>query len=634
MMTQNSWTFRAFWRSCNLAIVGTILCIASALPVHAATAIRHLEPISWWVGMADPKLQLMVHGDNIQGAKVSIDYPGVSITGLHTTDNPNYLFIDLLIAPNTKAGEMEITFTQAGQNSIRYPYSLQTRQKHSAQREGFGPEDVIYLLTPDRFANGDPTNDTVSAMGDSVNRQAKGGRHGGDLQGMIDRLDYLQEMGFTQIWPMPVLENAMESYSYHGYSTTDYYRIDPRLGSNELYRELSRAAKAKGIGLIQDVVLNHIGSEHWWMDDMPSSDWINHQGQFVPTTHMREALHDPHGAEADKVGFSDGWFVPTMPDLNQRNPFLATYLIQNCIWWVEYAELSGIRVDTYSYPDKTFLSKWTERLMQEYPNFNIVGEEWTINPSIVAYWQKGSLRHDDYETWLPSVMDFPTQKKLIDGLTQPENWASGLRVLYENIATDFVYGDPYNLVVFADNHDMSRILSQLNEDEDLFYMAMTYVLTTRGIPQVFYGTELMMNNPGTDDHGVIRSDFPGGWPSDRVNGFTGEGLNESQKRSQQWFKTLLNWRKNQSVFESGKLMHYTPEDGVYVYFRYTDEQSVMVVMNKNAEQAALNLDRFEQRLGGYHHGIDVIHKKPYDLKQTLTVPAKTALILELSRSQP
>lgn len=420
----------------------------------------------------------------------------------------------------------------------------------------------------------------------------------------------------------------MDAYSYHGYSTTDYYQVDPRFGTNTLYRQLSEKARQHGVGIIMDMILNHIGSEHVWMHDSPSEDWIHNQKQFVQTTHFREALHDPHGTRQDLNAFAVGWFVPTMPDLNQSNPHLATYLIQNAIWWVEYADLSGIRVDTYSYSDKAFLSDWTSRLMQEYPNLNIVGEEWSVNPIITSYWQAGSLRHDNYESALPSVMDFPLQATLIRALREKESWAGGLRSLYEILAGDFIYGDPYNLVVFADNHDMSRVYSQLQEQPELWDMAMTYLLTTRGIPQIFYGTEILMSNTGTDDHGVIRSDFPGGWPDDDVNAFTGEGLSETQKWAQNRIRTLLQLRQRHPQWFTGKLTHYTPQDGVYVYFRHAQEgaeDKLMVVLNKNDKDTALDLARFETMLNG-QSTIQRMNGEKQKLPATLTVPASAASV--------
>ncbi|WJG07887.1 glycoside hydrolase family 13 protein [Aliiglaciecola sp. LCG003] len=605
------------------------LLVLSYCQVSQAITIQHLEPAFWWTGMSDSSLQLMVHGDNIAETTPQISYPGVQITSMEKTDNANYLFINLQLSKSVQAGNFDIVFNQQKSEVARFDYELKPRKQNSAKRLGFSAKDVIYLITPDRFSNGDPDNDTVVGLKEGVNREQKGGRHGGDLQGIINHLDYIEEMGFSQIWTMPIMQNDMHGYSYHGYSTTDYYQVDPRLGSNQLYLSLSEQAASRGIGLIQDVILNHIGSEHWWMKDLPSKDWINNNAKFTPTTHMREVLHDPHAAEADKRGFNDGWFVPTMPDLNQRNPLVAKYLIQNAIWWIEYAQLSGLRVDTYSYSDMAFLSQWTQRIMQEYPNLNIVGEEWSVNPAIVAFWQHGSKRHSDYQSWLPSVMDFPTQQKLINGLTHEEKWGSGLIELYESLTNDYLYGDPYNLLVFADNHDMSRIFTQLDEDEQLYYMAISYLLTTRGIPQIFYGTEILMSHSGSEDHGVIRSDFPGGWPQDEANAFSGVGLTTKQQRAQTYLKKLLNWRKTNPAVTQGKLTHYAPQNGLYVYFRHFKDSKVMVILNKNPEVTELKLARFTEMLQHHQWAKNIMTDLKLPLKQSLNVPAKSASVLEL-----
>ena len=605
------------------------LALLLSVASHAASKIDHLQPAFWWTGMADDTLQIMVHGEDIAKTSPALDYPGVTLLATERLENPNYLFLKLKLASDTKPGTFDIRFDVADETVANYHYELKARRKGSAQRQGFSAKDVIYLITPDRFANGDESNDAVAHLKEGKNRDYKGGRHGGDLQGIINHLDYLQKMGFTQIWMMPVLVNDMEKYSYHGYSTTDYYTVDSRLGSNALYRTLSLEARKRGMGLIKDMIPNHIGLNHWWMEDLPSKDWINHEGKFVSTTHTREALHDPHGVEDDIRAFSDGWFVPTMPDLNQGNPLLATYLIQNAIWWVEYADLTGIRVDTYSYSDMAFLSQWTKRLMTEYPNLNIVGEEWTVNPAITAFWQRGTNRHSDYDSSLPSVMDFPLQAKVISGLKNQETWGTGVKEIYDTIASDFLYGDPYNLVVFPDNHDMSRIASQLNDDVSLIKMAMSYFMTTRGIPQIFYGTEILMNNPGTDDHGIIRADFPGGWPGDNVNGFTGKGLTEKQADFQQFLAKLLNWRKTNPAITQGKLTHYSPKDGVYSYFRHHKQNLVFVILNKNEKAMTLDLARFKAMLKDKKQATDVISGNAFPLGDTLKVPHKTALILEL-----
>ena len=600
-------------------------------PIKSAETYRidHLEPPFWWTGMASNKLQIMVHGNNIAELSPSINYPYIEIKKIHRVENANYLFIDLELSPQMKPGEFEITFSINDQTYLTYQYTLLKREPGSAERLGFNPADVIYLITPDRFANSDLNNDSSPALKETHNRAFKGGRHGGDLQGIIDHLDYIADMGFTQIWLNPVLQNDQPSYSYHGYSTTDYYQIDGRFGTNTLYKKLSEQAKQKGIGIIKDVILNHIGSEHWWMKDLPTRDWINNEGSYTQTSHRRETIHDPHSAITDKKYFADGWFVPTMPDLNQRNPFLATYIMQNSIWWIEYAGLSGFRVDTYSYSDKTFLSQWTDRLVTEYPNINFVGEEWTHNVALVAYWQKDSPRYDDYVSKLPSLMDFPLQKSVINGLLNEENWATGLREIYQVISSDFLYGNPNNLVIFADNHDMNRVFTQLNKDYELFKMAMIHLFTTRGIPQIYYGTEILMTNPEKGDHGIIRTDFPGGWPNDKVNGFTGNGLKPKQKKAQQFIRELLQWRKTSTAVTKGNLIHYTPENGFYIYFRQFENELIMVIMNKNKKQTTLDTNRFEEVLSGKNTGKDVLNNELYDLSIPIKIPKKSAVILNV-----
>ena len=454
--------------------------------------IKHLEPPFWWTDMKSDKLQLMVHGPNIADLRPSISHDNIRITDVKTLDNPNYLFINLEISKNIQPGQFDINFLKNNKTIIKHNYTILERDLNSMHRNGFSSKDVIYLITPDRYANGNPKNDTVSNLTEKANRKNKDARHGGDLKGIIDHLDYISDMGFTQIWLNPVLENNQPNYSYHGYSTTDYYNIDARFGSNQLYKELSAKAKKKGIGIIMDLILNHIGSGHWWMNDLPSKDWINFEGKFIQTNHIHEAVHDPHLTQSQKDLFTDGWFVETMPDLNQDNEFLSTYLIQASIWWIEFADLSGYRIDTYPYVDKNFLSQWSKRISEEYPNFNYVGEEWTSNVAMVSYWQKGSKTYDDYESFIPSMMDFPLQSALNKAIQSEERWDSGIGNIYRVLSNDFQYGDPYNLVVFAGNHDMIRIYSELNENMDLYKMAMTFISTVRGIPQIYYGTEIAM----------------------------------------------------------------------------------------------------------------------------------------------
>lgn len=591
------------------------------------SAIQHLEPSFWWVGMQERELQLLVHGEGIGDCEPSFYYQGVSLKRVERVENKNYLFVYLDIAPETEAGSFELLFKKGKKKLASYNYELKVRKAGSAARKGFDASDLIYLITPDRFANGNPANDEVKGMKEGLDRSNIGGRHGGDLAGIIQNLDYFERMAYTVLWLNPVLENNMETYSYHGYSTTDYYQVDPRYGSNEEYLELTQEAAKRGMKIIMDMIPNHCGSEHWWMKDMPSKDWINNGGEFVQCSHAHHTVQDPYASTADQEAFVSGWFVPTMPDLNQKNPHVAKYLIQNSVWWIEYADLGGIRIDTYPYADKEFLREWSCQIMREYPHMNLVGEEWNIHPPIVAYWQHQGTQHDGYTSCLPSMMDFPIQDALVKSLNgEQDAWVK----LYETLSLDFVYGDAYNLVVIPDNHDMSRIFAQVKEDYTLYKLAMTFVMTTRGIPQVYYGTEVLMSNGNNGDHGVIRSDFPGGWAGDAVNAFTGEGMSKQALEAQKFMKTLALWRKEASVLHRGKMMHFKPADGIYTYFRYDEQgECVMVILNKNKEGSFLDCTRFEERIQGFTGGVDVSTGVYYTLGVAMEVPAGAALVLEL-----
>jgi glycosidase len=612
------------------------LCVL-LVPAWAGAAladIQRVEPPFWWTGFKETGLQLMVYGEQISRYEPSVDYPGVTIERVAKVKSPNYLFLYLDVAPETQPGSFELSFTGNGL-TLKHPFEIRQKNPDPAYTRGFDASDAIYLITPDRFANGDPGNDTIEGMGDPVDRGNPDGRHGGDIQGIIDRLDYIKGLGFTAIWLNPLLENDMPEVSYHGYSTTDFYAVDPRYGSNELYRRLVADARGKDIGVIMDMIVNHIGSEHWWMRDLPTDDWLNFQGNPQITSHEHITEQDPYASAYDTRMYSDGWFVYTMPDLNQRNPLLADYLTQNALWWIEYLGLSGIRMDTWPYPDKHYMSEWSRRIMLEYPDFNIVGEEWTDNPAAVAYWQRGQKNRDGYVSHLPSLMDFPLQNALRWGLVTAEESKmedlrpGGLIYLFRALANDFVYADPSELVIFPDNHDMSRIYTQLGEDYDLYRMALAYVLTMRGVPQIYYGTEILMSHPGTEAHGDLRMDFPGGWAGDSRNGFSGEGLTGSEREARDFVRTLLHWRRDARVIHSGKLTHFVPEDGTYVYFRHDDEDSVMVVLNKNAEAFPLDLARFRERLEGYREAHDVITGEVHPLGSALNLPPRSVRVLEL-----
>lgn len=604
--------------------------LVAAAPVQAYD-IQHLEPGLWWIGMKNPQLQLMVQGERIAELRPELHYPGVKLKRSIKTDNPDYLFLDLEIAPSAKPGELILLFKHGKQVVLSRPYPLLARAPGSAQRKGFDGSDAILLIVPDRFANGDTRNDQIDALGDKLDRSNPSSRHGGDLQGIADHLDYIAGMGFTQIWPTPIVENKQPEYSYHGYAATDFYKVDPRLGSNASYRTLVAQAKSKGIGFIQDVVLNHIGSGHWWMQDLPSRDWINPHQPYVETNHRHTTVQDPYAARSDRKRFVDGWFVPTMPDLNQRNPLLATYLVQNAIWWIEYADLAGLRVDTYPYSEKAFLSHWSDAIMAEYPRLTLVGEEMSNNPVLLSYWLRGRQNRDGYVSHMPSMMDFPLFDALREALVEPEGqgYGVGLGRLYEAMVNDTLYPAPGKLVLFEGNHDTNRIYSALHEDDGLLRMALVFVATTARIPQFLYGTELLMTSPLERDDGAVRADFPGGWPDDSASGFTGKGLSAKQLATQLFMRKLLTWRKTASAVHGGRLTHYNPLDGSYVYFRYDARQKIMVVLNKNAKDIDLDTTRFSEMLGPHSRGTDIISGQSHDLGRPLKVAARSALVLDI-----
>jgi glycosidase len=610
-------------------------CFFLQLPSKAQ--INRAEPLNWFTGMKNPRLQLMVEGPGIGSARPSLVYPGVRIEKVIPADSKNYLFIDLYIQPGTKPGTLPIIFHYPQQKKDTLRYQLLSRQRDPRELKGFQSTDVVYLIMPDRFANGDPSNDVVAGMKEaSVRRDLPGGRHGGDLRGIINHLDYIKDMGFTAIWCTPLLENNMATYSYHGYSITDHYRIDPRYGTMKDYRELAMKARQKGIKLIFDEVLNHCGSEHRWMKDLPMKNWINKADAYQITTHRRTTNQDPYASNYDKDLMTRGWFDKTMPDMNSENPLVANYLIQRSIWFTETLQLGGIRQDTYGYSNKEFLRQWSCRMMQEYPNFSMVGEEWSYNPLIESYWQQGKKNSDGYVSCLNTVMDFPLQQSLINAIREQEiPWTStGLTRLYEALANDFAYANPNQMLVFGDNHDMDRIFTQLNEDTALLKMAITYLLTMRGIPQFLYGTEILASNSKyPNDHGHIRIDFPGGWDRDSVNAFTGEGLSTTQKNIQQFMRQMLHWRRQHPAITQGKTLHFAPFDGMYIYFRYAPGDTLMVVMNRNEKEMQLDTRRFSEIISRQSTAVPIFGNQPIPLNTALRIAPKTAMVFEIKQGK-
>ena len=610
------------------------LLLAAAPAWSQTAAIERVEPPHWWVGMRDTRLELMVHAPNIATTHVRLRHApaGVRLRGSSRLDGDNYLFVDLDIGAAAKSGTLRLDFVGPdGKPVATQAYELRARTPGSAQRQGFDGRDAIYLVVPDRFANGDPGNDNAGGLGDTVDRANVDARHGGDIKGLAERLDYIAGLGFTQLWPTPLVENRQPSYSYHGYSPTDLYRIDPRFGTNEDYRRLVAQARAKGLGVIHDIVPNHIGSGHWWMSDLPARDWINQHATYTETNHRHVTQADAYAAPGDRERFTGGWFVPTMPDLNQRNARLERYLIQNAIWWVEDAGLSGLRVDTYPYSDKAFLARWSGAVMREYPRLTLVGEEMSGNPLMLAYWLAGRPKHDGYVSHMPSMMDFPLHYGLREALVEPEgkSYGSGFGKLYEGMLNDALYPEPTRMVLFEGNHDTNRLFSALGEDAALHRIAITFIATTARTPQFFYGSEILMKSPVERADGAVRADFPGGWAGDTVDAVSGRGLSDAERDAQQYLRKLLNWRKTAPAIHHGRLMHYNPLGGVYVYFRYTAQQKVMVVLNKNSVPTALDTHRFADMLTPLSTGTDVITGERHELGRMLTLPARSALVLDV-----
>jgi len=599
-------------------------------PVDAGDTDRvgivRVEPPFWWSGFSNTELQLLLFGDGLAEFTPGVSAPGISLVRVERGDSPNYLFVYLDVG-GAPAGSFDLIL-ENGEQRITHSYELKERVADNVGT--YDASDVIYLITPDRFANGDPSNDAVDGYVDKPDRGDEYGRHGGDIEGVREHLGYIADMGFTQIWLNPVLENAMPQRSYHGYATTDYYMVDPRMGSNESYRQFVAEAREHGVGVIMDMIPNHSGNLHWWMADLPTKTWLNFAETHELTNHARTSIQDPYASAYDRLRLSDGWFADTMPDLNQRDPLLGDYLVQNAIWWIEYAGLSGVRVDTYPYPDKNYMTEWTRRIMQEYPDFNMVGEEWSQSPNVVSYWQRGKQNADGYVSHLPGLFDFPLQIAMKKVLTSDEPpFGSIWTPVYEVLGHDYLYPEPMNLVTLADNHDMSRIFTQVNENDDLWRIAIVFCATMRGIPQFYYGTEIQMSHPGTDSHGAIRAEFPGGWDDHDENAFTGDGLSRQARAAQDFMRKLLHWRKQADVIHHGRFMHFAPDGNVYAFFRYDDDDTIMVIFNLDKDDVDVDLGRFAERLRGATRAINILDDSEVDLTDSLELGPRSVLLLDI-----
>ena len=581
----------------------------------------NVEPAFWWSGMEEPELQLMISGNGIASYKATVTAKDVYLKEAVTLESPNYQILYLDISESAPQ-KFDIVFTD-GKKKITYNYELKPRNPKRREMKSFDSSDVLYLIMPDRFANGNPDNDQIPMrMPYKVDRNDPNARHGGDLKGISDRLDYLSDLGITAIWLNPVLENDMEGGSYHGYATTDYYKVDPRFGSNDEYVKLISDAHDKGMKVVMDMIFNHCGSDHPWMKDIPSADWFNNLGEYVQTSHMKEMYFDNYASEYDKKKMTDGWFVPTMPDLNQRNRHVAKYLIQNSIWWIEYSGVDGIRQDTYPYADYDMMIDWCNAVYKEYPEYNIVGEAWLNNPIGTAFWQKDSKLNNRKNTNLKSVMDFRfmglSHSAFFEETTE---WNGGLHGVYDHMTYDFIYPDIYNVLRFLDNHDTDRFLKEYPTDLSGWKQAVTFLLTMPGTPQIYYGTELLMHGNKSRSDGDIRLDVP-------IDQFTREGRGKIQNEAFDFLKKLLHWRQGNGVIARGGMKHYVLQKGVYVYERYLGDKNILVFMNGTSSDVEINLDRYKESIKGKSSGKEVISGRTVSFGQTLKLSPKEVLVLE------
>ncbi|MEC4049160.1 glycoside hydrolase family 13 protein [Flavobacterium sp. SUN046] len=594
--------------------------------------IDRVEPPFWWSDMNHSDLQIMFYGKNIAQNEVSVSN-NIIIKGIQKTENPNYVFVTI-DTKNIAAQDFVFTFKNKNK-SFTKNYSLKARKENSRYRESYDSSDMIYLIMSDRFANGNPNNDSDASVIEKANRSNKDGRHGGDIEGIIQNLDYIQNLGATAVWPTPLCEDNDERGSYHTYGQSDVYKIDPRFGTNDDYLRLSSELHKRGMKNIMDYVTNHWGYKHWMMDDLPTYDWIHQFPGYGQTNYRMTTQFDSNASEIDTKNCMDGWFVRSMPDLNQSNPLVLNYLTQNALWWIEYADLDGFRVDTYSYNDKEGIAKWTKAITDEYPHFNIVGEVWMHSQAQMAYWQKDSKigAMQSYNSHLPSVMDFTLFDAISNGAFNEDkaNWDKGMIRLYENFTNDFLYPNTNNLLVFAENHDTQRFNETYKKDFKKYQMAMTLIGTIRGIPQLYYGSEIAMDGDKGKGDGDIRHDFPGGWKGDTNNAFTAAGRTAEQQNFYDFTSKLFNWRKNKEVIHNGKMKHYIPENNVYVYFRYNDSESVMVVINNSDEKQTVTTNRFKENTNGYSSATDVFTHNTVDLKNSITMEPKSVLLLELKK---
>ena len=594
-------------------------------------ALERIEPANWWVGMKNNKLQLIVHGNQIASRNVRINYPGVTLLKANKVENPNYLFLDLEISAATQPGTFPIRFEKKGAKVIVSNYELKARNVKQVKAQGVTTKDFVYLIMPDRFANGDKTNDVIKGMTETtLNRDSMYHRHGGDIQGIINNLDYLRDLGVTALWINPLLTNDQPKTSYHGYANTENYHIDPRYGTNELYKKLIDELHKRGMKMVKDLVHNHVGSRHWTVLDLPSKDWLNQWPTFTRTTYREQTHFDPYASAADKNQMVKGWFDFHMPDPNQQNPYVRNYITQSHIWWVEYAGVDAFRLDTYAYNDLDYMAEWAKAIKAEYPNLNSFGETWVQGVPSQSYFTEGNVVNQGFDTGLDGVTDFQALWGINEALNGKFGWTDGVVRLYNTLTYDYQYNDATKNVVFLDNHDLNRFYSVVNEDFSKYKSGIAWLLTTRGIPQFYYGNEILMTGTTTPD-GKVRLDFKGGWPEDKVNKFTAAGRTEKENEAFNYVRKLATYRKNNEVLQTGKMMQFVPQDGVYVYFRYNTDKTVMMLMNGEEKEVSLSTARFAERITGFKQAINVATDDVLADISQIKIPAKTTLVLELKK---
>lgn len=594
--------------------------------------LKRVEPSSWWIGMKNPNLQILVYGDQIGTTNVTMNIPGVLFKGVTKVENNNYLFLNLEITSNAKPGNYEIEFTKDNKLVVKTTFQLFERREGSDLRKGFDASDVIYLIMSDRFSNGVLSNDSTSDTYEKPDRKNPNGRHGGDIQGIINHLDYLKDLGVTAVWNTPMMEDNMQVGSYHTYAITDYYRIDPRYGSNDDYKRLSAELHSRNMKLIMDVVPNHCGLNYYWMKDLPTKDWVHQWDKFTRSNYHTSTIYDPYASDYDRKQDLDGWFDTSMPDLNQDNPLVLTYLIQNTVWWIEFANLDGLRVDTYPYNSTLKIAEWSKAIRTEYPDINIMGECWVNTTQEVGYWQTGSNNRDGYDSQLPTVMDFPLREIFEHAFNEQVGWSQGITRFYNHFTLDFAIPNTNHLLIFTENHDTPRFNELIDCDINKFKMAYTILFTIRGIPEIYYGSEIMMRGDKSKGDGDIRRDFPGGWPGDTRNAFNANERTTLENDAFSFMRKLIHFRESNPVISWGKTMQFIPKDNYYVYFRYNNEKTIMVILNNNLfGSTKIDTNRFSEIMSGFTSGYDVISEKKLTDLSMIEIPAKTSMIIELSK---